>query len=82
VTQSRSDYEAEVRRPGKFEGEAPWVPYFWDALLDGMADEDDGEVAWFTVTDEDRELFPELAGVERVGICEDGSGLVYGRTSP
>ena len=31
-------YAATVKRPGKFEGEAVYVPYFWEAFLDGMAE--------------------------------------------
>lgn len=51
-----------IRSPGKFEGEAVYVPYFWDVYLDGGADEDDGEVLVFYVSDEDRATFPELQG--------------------
>ena len=74
------DYVKEVTRPGKFEGEAPYVPYFWEAYLNGMADDDDGTTLVFHVTDEDRELFPELKKVRRVYLVEDSNGFVYGRT--
>lgn len=49
-----------IRSPGKFEGEAVYVPYFWDAYLNGFADGDDGRVLWFRITPEDRAEFPEI----------------------
>ena len=49
-----------IRSPGKFEGEAVYVPYFWDAYLNGFVDEDDGNVLEFHVDHADMEQFPEL----------------------
>ena len=73
---TRRAYEERVRGPGKFEGEPAYVPYYWDAYLQGCYADDDGEVITFDVTDEDRDLFPELQGVRRVRLYETGSGFV------
>ena len=29
----REMYKRMVKRPGKFEGEAPYVPYYWEARI-------------------------------------------------
>jgi hypothetical protein len=65
-----------VSGPGKFEQCAPYVPYFWDQYLNGMADEDDGQTLTFRPTAEDKALFPELASVDAVYIMEDDLGFV------
>jgi hypothetical protein len=65
-----------IRNPGKFEGERPYVPYFWAAFLEGMADDDDGEVLSFDVEAMDKELFPALKKRRRVRLIEDGQGFV------
>lgn len=49
-----------IRSPGKFEGERVYVPYFWELFLDGFAEEDDGDILTFTITQEDLDEFPEL----------------------
>lgn len=72
----RQEYMADVKRPGKFEGEAPYVPYFWEVGMDGMADDDDGEILKFVVTEEDRQMFPELRGRKRVRLRETDQGFV------
>lgn len=64
-----------IRNPGKFEFEPIYAPYFYDAYLNGMADEDDGEELWFDVTDEDRAQFPELGKCTRVICREDSQGF-------
>ncbi len=65
-----------IQNPGQFEGEMLYVPYFWDAYLNGMADNDDGEVLTFTVNDEDRFKFPELADVKEIDLIQTDSGFV------
>jgi hypothetical protein len=79
-----ADYEIDshgiIRSPGKFEGEPRYVPYFWDAYLNGMADDDDGVTLTFDVNDDDRKLFPELEGVKHVYLEESDQGFVYSQT--
>lgn len=63
--------------PGKFEGEALYVPYFWDVYLNGFADDDDGKTLTFNVDDDDRKQFPELSNVHHIELWEDDNGFVY-----
>jgi hypothetical protein len=71
-----------IRSPGKFEGEPVWAPYFWEMLLDGIADEeDDGEVVTFHVTDADRAEFPELAEIAVIRMWERQDGFVCSESS-
>ena len=63
--------------PGKFEGEQIYVPYFWELFLNGEADEDDGEVIRFNVTEIDRSYFPELKDSRYVDLIEKLDGFVY-----
>lgn len=73
---TRDECLEAVRGPGKFEGQEPYVPYLWDAYLNGMADRDDGKVLTFRITDEDRALFPELKGKNRIRLMETDYGFV------
>ena len=41
------DASGRIRTPGQFEAEMLYVPYFWDAYLNGFSDRDDGEVLGF-----------------------------------
>jgi len=75
-SKTRADYFEVVRRPGKFEGEAPYVPYFWECYLEGFADRDDGTVLGFDVHDDDRAIFPELKGRRTVNLMELDTGFV------
>lgn len=71
------DEGGRITSPGKFEGEQIYVPYFWESTLNGCCDQrKDG--AWIVeITDEDRELFPELPKRRRrVVLFEDSQGFV------
>lgn len=71
------DAHGIIRNPGKFEGEALYVPYFWDAYLAGMADRDNGTVIGFDITAEDRAMFPELPKRKRtVRLYQRSDGFV------
>lgn len=66
-----------ILSPGKFEGEMLYVPYFWEAYCNGMADRDDGTVLGFDITPEDRAMFPELGKRRRtVKLIERSDGFV------
>jgi hypothetical protein len=73
---TREECEIAVQGPGKFEGEAAYVPYYWDAYLNGMADRDDGKILGFDVTAEDRQLFPELKGRRTVRLYQREDGFI------
>lgn len=68
--------DGRITNPGKFEGEAVYVPHFWDAFLNGEADRDDGTIVGFNVTKEDKAMFPELKGRRTVRIYERDDGFV------
>lgn len=70
---------ARITSPGKFEGEAEYVPHFWDVSLDGTPDtiEVDGETVYrIEVVDTDRAIYPELAERSHVYLFEDEQGFV------
>ena len=77
-----------IRNPGKFEGEAVWVPYFWDLVMDGEGEEvfdEDGErvATRFQVDAEEEETFSDVLGGElacgsTVELFEDSQGFVVG----
>lgn len=74
-----------MSKPGKFEGEPPFVEHFWSLGLEGCADEtkfdgeeDDGPAVWvFNVERPDMQKFPELEGYRAVEIWEDDNGFVH-----
>jgi hypothetical protein len=73
---TRAQWAAEAKHPGKFEGEAAHVPYYWDLYLDGMYEEDDGEVVTFEVVQDDLKIFPELKSRAKVCLSESSDGFV------
>lgn len=84
MIESRKDvldqYEVEdgvIRSPGKFEGEAIFVPYLWEVYLNGGATEDDGEIITIDIDDDDRQVFPELNTVVRAYLEQSSTGFVY-----
>lgn len=76
IDQYETDEHGKIANPGKFEGEPLYVPYFWEAYLNGCADEDDGDVLVFHIEEEDRKEFPELASYNKVSLWEDDCGFV------
>lgn len=63
--------------PGKFEGEAIYVPHFWEAYLNGCADRDNGTIVGFDITAEDRAEFPELGKRRRtVRLVQRDDGFI------
>ena len=72
----RKEYDEIVSRPGKFENEPAYVPYYWDSFMDGGADRDDGEILGFDVTPEDKIIFPELRKRRTVKLMEIDQGFV------
>lgn len=69
--------DGKITTSGKFEGEAAYVPYYWEKGLDGWADDEPDEVSYmFYVTKEDLSEFPELAGKDRVVVFVRDDGFV------
>jgi hypothetical protein len=66
-----------IQSPGKFEGQMIYVPYFWEASLDGGPDDYDDDALLFDVTAEDRALFPEIpVKTEIIRLIETEQGFV------
>jgi len=76
IVTKRQRYCEDVARPGKFQGEAIYVPYFWQQFLEGGADRDDGRVLGFDVNADDKAIFPELKRRKTVRIMETADGFV------
>ena len=75
---TRNECNDLVNRPGKFEGEPVYAPYYYDIMLNGGADEvGEDNVDTFTVTEEDRLIFPELKGIDTIIQYEDDNGFIY-----
>lgn len=69
-------HDGRIVSSGMFEGEMVYVPYFWEAYLNGMADRDDGHVLGFDLTAEDKAMFPELKGRRTVRLVQRDDGFV------
>jgi len=67
-----------IRSPGEFQGQALYLPHFWDRFMDGGADEDvdDSDLVSCTVTVEDAMEFPELNVGQVVRFYEDDRGCI------
>lgn len=76
MTKTYAEWKDDVSHPGKFEGEAPYVPYFWEAYLNGFSDRDDGKILGFDVTAEDKAIFPELKKRRTVRLYQRDDGFV------
>jgi hypothetical protein len=75
---TREQCKVLVNRPGKFEGEEIYSPYFYEIMMQGDSDEvGEDNVDVFIITDEDRALFPELEGVKKLIQYTDDNGFVY-----
>jgi hypothetical protein len=82
-TKDRKHFDEIVSCPGKFEGEAAYVPYFWEMSLGGCFDIIDfpnSRVDYAQIDADDAAIFPELA--EYIGqfitLEEMETGFVYG----
>jgi hypothetical protein len=75
----QKDYEVvngRITSPGKFAGEALYVPYFWDCYLKGQAKADADGVVRFAITSEERKAYPELGGKRVIGLRERDDGSI------
>ena len=77
---TRTEYEAEVRQPGPFESERPWIPYLWrkrdsaESIYVGFGPEEDADPEEYvyvaTVGAADAEMWPELRIGQKVAYME------------
>ena len=72
-------YRDMVNRSGKFEGEYPECPYYYERWLNGdgeyITDQDGDELIKLSVTDEEANAFG--LDVDTVYLYEDRQGFVY-----
>lgn len=84
IDEIRAECSADVKRPGKYEGEPIWVPYYQGQRENGFFEETlyvDGHVVdIFEVTDTDRKIFPELTK-SHVAIYTNELGFVREATA-
>lgn len=73
--------DGQIVSQGKFPGQPIYAPYFWARVLIGFADREtqDGDYI-FTVTNQDRQQFPELGKVKTVILAELDSGRIVTHT--
>ena len=76
-TPTADDYREMVKGPGKFEGEQPYVPYFYEQWMDGWMEDDYEGGCQFTPSPDDIAMWPELVDVTQIHISEDHNGFVY-----
>lgn len=71
------DYERMVKQPGKFEGQARYVPYYWlQEYDDYVVYHRDYVVRCLRITSEDKQWFPELMRRKVVKLVETNDGFV------
>lgn len=79
-TKDYNDYCEMVSKPGKFEGEQPYIPYFWQQYLNGWENEtvydNDVQYSLYEIENEDRIIFPELKDIFGIALWEDNNGFV------
>jgi len=67
-------------RPGKFEGESFYTPYFYGQLMDGdgepLGDGDSTDADLLTVTDDERAAFALKADTAYIAVCYSEQGFV------
>lgn len=80
----RKEYADMVSRPGRFEGEQAFTPYFWDIVLNGAEDANHHDVdgTSYSAIHIDAEIvgdWPDLAGEQgkTAVLWETDQGFVY-----
>jgi hypothetical protein len=68
-----------IDRPGKFQDEPDYVPYFWDRAVKGLSGSIEDRVFTMTITEDDVKLYPELIAGQRLLLGESSDGFVYSK---
>jgi len=77
----RKECEEAVSRPGKFEGEHIYTPYFYDVILNGEREILEENITTIEIEPEDREIFPEIpSDATRIILAESEQGFVHCET--
>ena len=73
-------HDHDPRRPGKFEGESAYVPYYWDLdANDEWFDTSDYCIRVYVITAADHDKFLELIVGQILVLWEDDNGFVNSR---
>ncbi|MDE2101395.1 MAG: hypothetical protein KGL39_29375 [Patescibacteria group bacterium] len=70
------DMWGRIKSPGKFEGEARYLPRLWHESMESGDWPNNRGIISIEVDDTDKALFPELARRKRVRMYEDEMGFV------
>ena len=79
------DYTARTTGPGKFEGEKPTTPYFYDLMLEDHGDEYidafSNVYRVFLITEQEKQLFKDFLGENDTHFVlnTDDSGFAWGK---
>jgi hypothetical protein len=68
--------DGRIISPGKFEGEAEYVPYFWESIFECGGDFEHGHITGCYITPEEKERFPTLRRRRTVKLYEREDGFV------
>ena len=69
--------DGRVVSPGKFEGEPVFAPALFDLVMQGFADESDGDADLLEVSDELRAEFPEVGDTAAFVVWTDERGFFF-----
>ena len=72
----RAHYEDMVKGPGKFEGEPPWTPYFYDVYLMDEGEYISDGIHEIEILSEDPEIFPEILGHKKARVYFSEQGFI------
>jgi hypothetical protein len=64
---------------GKFERDMLYVPFYWEASLNGCSSADFGTVQFFEICTDERAAFPELGDAYGIGLAETEQGFVIAK---
>lgn len=70
------DSHGLIRDLGKFQSEMLYVPFYWDAGMNGCSSEDTGRIWFFEICTDERIAFPELGQAYGISLEASDTGFV------
>lgn len=78
LVRQRKELREELTGFGRMAGQPIYVAFYWDAYMNGFADEDDGDILTFRISDAERKAFPEIPRrKKRIRLQQSDSGFIY-----
>ena len=74
-----SSHSGTITQPGKFEGEMYYVPFFWNVVMEGFAEDMSDGSARVELEAEDWQKFPETRGFHYIRLYESDQGFVFAK---